>query len=102
MWLKKLITQYKDLALHLTEIEFSLDIYERIHKEYQQFGREYLIKKYNYNPTIAYKYLNSNIYEQCQEDYRFVYEKFKECERVLTMVAYFSPDLDPDDFQNEV
>jgi hypothetical protein len=98
MWLKRLLTEHRDLLLHFEECEIELIRYERLHNEYLEGGREYLLQKYRHaNLTYVYRYLNSDIYKECLEDYHFIRQKLLHKQRMLTLIATFSQDIEIED-----
>lgn len=97
------IMDVKEQELLLFDAEIEYYRYERIHTEFKQRGREYILKKYrNSNLTYIYRYLNSDAYENSKSTYEYVKNRLEELQRALELIAIFSPDLiDPRYYTNE-
>lgn len=94
-WLDQFIMDIKDYQLHLFNVQIEYERMHRIHREYTEGGRDYLLKKYrNSNLTYVYRYLNSSAYEDSKNTYEYVKNRYEHLQRTLYLIQMFHPDGD--------
>lgn len=94
MWLDTLIMEIKELELMYFDAKWEMERYQRLNHEYLTYGREYLLNKYKSNVTYVYKYLNTSIFKDSVESFKYVKEKFENKQRALELISFFHTDGD--------
>lgn len=95
MWLDQLIMDIQEQEMLLFDAQIEFERMSKIHREFTEGGREYLLKKYrNSNLTYVYRYLNSNAYEDSKNTYEYVKNRYEHMQRTLYLIQLFHPDGD--------